>query len=49
MLTLVPRKYLFQTAVPDWLALLVPAILALSGSPQLGPPAGMLVSQAVIN
>ena len=37
---LVPRKHLFQTAVSDCLALSVSAILGLSGSPQLGHPAG---------
>jgi hypothetical protein len=29
-----------KTVFPDWLALSVSAILGLSGSPQLGPPAG---------
>jgi hypothetical protein len=37
---LAPRKHLFLTSVPDWLASSVPVILGLSGSPQLGPPAG---------
>jgi hypothetical protein len=37
---LVPRKQFFSTTVPDWLALSVSAILGLSGSPQLGSPAG---------
>ena len=37
---LVPRKHLFSTEVPDWLALSASAILHLADSPQLGPPAG---------
>ena len=34
---------------PDWMALFALAILDLSGSSQLGPPAEMLVSQAVLS
>jgi hypothetical protein len=36
---LVPRKHLLKTAVPNWLAFFALAILGLSGSAQLGPPA----------
>ena len=40
-------KYLFLTAVPVWLALLAPAILALSDSPQFGPPACNCMASSV--
>ena len=46
---LVPRKYLFYTAVSDCLALFAPTILVLPGITQLGPSTGMLVSQAVLS
>jgi len=37
---IVSRKHLFYTPVPVWLALSVSATLGLSGSLQLGLPAG---------
>jgi hypothetical protein len=44
---LVPRKYLFSTAVSNWLALSMSATLGLSGSPQLGHPAGDVFAAAL--
>lgn len=43
---LVPRKHLFQTAIPHWLAFSASAILGLSGNLHLGPPTGVAFEAA---